>query len=57
METYHGGNFLYHVKAILMKSANSEGDGTPTGDLFSPNEASSTGTGFHLIDLLAKRVL
>ena len=37
-----------------MKSPN-EGEGTPNGHLFSPNEASRTGTGFHPIDCWLKR--
>ena len=39
-----------------MKSSNEEGDGTPTCHLLSPSEASNTRTGFHPIEILAKRV-
>ena len=39
-----------------MKSPNNGGDRTPVGHLLSPNEASSTGTGFHLIELLVPGV-
>ena len=39
-----------------MKSPNNGGDRVPTGHLLSPNEASSTGTALHSIELLAKGV-
>lgn len=39
-----------------MKSPNNGGGSTPTGHLFSPKEASSTGTGLQLLELLANEV-
>ena len=39
-----------------MKSPSNGGGSAPTGHLFSPNEASSTGIGLHLLELLANEV-
>ena len=37
-----------------MKLSNNRGDRTPTGHLLSPNEASSTRNGLHLIKFITK---
>jgi hypothetical protein len=57
METYCSGNFLQHTKVILMRSPN-EGGGyrASIGHLLSPNEASSSRTGLHSIEFLAKGI-
>jgi hypothetical protein len=56
MESQYNGNFLKYVKAVQRKSPNSEEDRGPIRNLLSPNEASSTRTGLHPIELLAKGV-
>lgn len=50
-------NFLKYMKVTLMRPPNNGRDRVPTGQLFSPNKASSTGTGVHSIELLTKEGL
>lgn len=45
-----------YIKTIEMKSPNSKRDRTPTSHFLSPNKASSTRTGLHLVELLGKGV-
>lgn len=56
IEMWCRGKSLKSTKAILMKSPNNGGNGVPTGQLLSPNKSSSTRTGLHSIELLAKGV-
>lgn len=53
METRCGGDFLKHVKVILMKSPNNERDGVLTGQMLPLKEALSAGTGLYPMELLA----
>jgi hypothetical protein len=56
METSLSQSFPKYMKVTLMKSPNNEDDKVTTGHLFSPSDASSTVTGLHPLELLAKEV-
>lgn len=56
METWCSRNFLWYMKAILMKSTNNEGDWIPTNHLLPPNKSSNIKTQLYAFDPLIKGV-